>query len=300
MDITVDITLKAFEAASKKWDWKKCLEPSTPSNKKHRTGEFWKPHLSASALSWIATNDCNVETKVCALGVGNSFYSPSNAQMLFGTKIHNSLMPRVQSAFSDMGIDMSLEERFSVSTPSSISIRGRVDGLIKGKLIIELKNRFPNSRYAVNEYEIIQASIYSMAFNLPVYLVIAQYGDTPTFDIRSISCSDARETLKKYEYIITAYSEIASSKPTPPIHKSDCKACPSKDRCLIKEARYLCPHCKRPVRVDDLYIVDRGKSMPIGLHDCGYAFLVKETKDKRVEISTIRISGDNLQRSSKW
>jgi CRISPR/Cas system-associated exonuclease Cas4 (RecB family) len=286
-----------FEEAIEGWNWKACLKPLGKSGKKHRVGRFWGEHLSVSSIAWITASSSKLSTKVCSLGVGSKFPFSPNKSMSFGIRAHNSLMPRVAKVAEKHGVRMKLEEFVSNSFPSvpSIGVRGRVDG-ITSDAVIELKNRTPNNNQSIKAYEILQASIYAMLVKKPVFLVVMRYGDSgASAEILEVSLHVAQDRVKAATRIIKEYARLAPHTPAPPLEGAECNRCPQSDRCEIPRSTLLCPHCHRPVTVDTLHQIDRGRSMPVGVHYCGYAFLMKP-KDDSFIISQIRVSGDRLQR----
>ena len=299
MEITPQVIEDVFNEAAKGWSWEKCKKSPKPSGTKHRVREFWGKGLSVSSLSWIASSSCTVATKMCALGVGSNFHLGSNDFMYFGNLVHNSLMPRVAEVLEKRGIPVEVERRYSASLPTAptVEIRGRVDGAIPNTVLLELKNRYPgNTQAGVKPYEALQASVYAITHKMPICLVVAQYNSSkPQFKAHWLTLADAKKRYDVIQSLVKQYARVSVQEPMPPVEGADCNQCPQNEQCGIPKAKMLCSHCQRPVTLDTLHLIPRGRSMPLGIHYCGYAYLVKG-EGENAEISQIRVSGDRLQR----
>lgn len=122
--------------------------------KKQRTTRkvvFWPSEIHISSLAYAVSQAENIDTALCALGIGMQIPRLPTSAMRKGTNIHDSLLPVVAEL---LGGQYEVPVRASIQ---DVLLVGSAD-LVVGNTVIEVKT---GTFFGNTDYAVLQASLYA-------------------------------------------------------------------------------------------------------------------------------------------
>lgn len=181
----------------------------------HNARTLWPSQVSVTAVAYVQTACPDIDTRLCALGVG---MRPEEPQENEGTAAHRFVLPRVERRLRNAGVVCYAERRFAVG-----DLVGVADLVIPGQCVVEFKTATERRGTSLTVYEYYQVALYYHATRLYPVVVIAHLASgevtlvVPPQDTLRWALSRVAETLD-------AYSALVSKAPT--VLAGRCEQCP--------------------------------------------------------------------------